>query len=87
MYKHTNQLTTGFTQKYNINKLVWYYEFDNPSEAITIEKKIKGWNRNKKIKLIKYKNPQFKDLLLNTGMLLPPSRVQHDIRSKTGQNH
>jgi predicted GIY-YIG superfamily endonuclease len=31
-------------------------------EAILVEKKIKGWVRNKKLSLIKNKNPDFKDL-------------------------
>jgi len=43
-------------------KLVWFEEFPAPKEAITIEKKIKGWVRRKKIALIKSKNPNFKDL-------------------------
>ena len=64
IYEHKNKLIKGFTNKYNIDKLVWYQEFSNPNEAIRIEKKLKGWKRNRKIDLIKSKNPEFKDLLL-----------------------
>ncbi|MDD2753675.1 MAG: GIY-YIG nuclease family protein [Candidatus Portnoybacteria bacterium] len=63
MYEHKNGLTPGFTKKYKVNKLVFYEVFNNPEDAICAEKKIKGWIRNKKIELIKIKNPEFKDLL------------------------
>jgi len=63
MYEHKEKLVKGFTQKYNINKLVYYEVFSHPEEAIGAEKKIKGWTRNKKIDLIKSINPEFRDLL------------------------
>jgi len=63
MLEHKNKLIKGFTEKYNINKLVFYQEFNNPEEAIAAEKKIKGWTRKKKIELIKSMNPGFRDLL------------------------
>ena len=62
MHEHKNKLISGFTRKYNINKLVYFQQFNNPSEAIEAEKKIKGWTRRKKIKLIKSINHEFKDL-------------------------
>lgn len=64
MYEHKNKLMKGFTEKYNVYKLVFYEEFNSPYEAIGAEKKIKGWLRKKKIDLIKNKNPEFKDLIL-----------------------
>jgi putative endonuclease len=63
IYQHKNKLTKGFTEKYNVNKLVYYELFNHPQEAIMAEKKIKGWLRKKKIDLIKKNNPEFKDLL------------------------
>lgn len=52
-----------FTSKYNINKLVYYQEFDQVMDAINAEKKIKGWTRKRKMALIKTINPAFKNLL------------------------
>ncbi|OGE64709.1 endonuclease [Candidatus Daviesbacteria bacterium RIFCSPLOWO2_02_FULL_36_7] len=52
-----------FTIKYNINKLIYYQEFQDLLSATNTEKKIKGWTRKKKIQLIKSINPEFKDLL------------------------
>lgn len=62
IYEHQHKIIRGFTSKYNINKLIYYQEFNTPNEAIVAEKKIKGWTREKKIQLIKSINPTFKDL-------------------------
>ncbi|MDD2753650.1 MAG: GIY-YIG nuclease family protein [Candidatus Portnoybacteria bacterium] len=64
MHEHKNKLVKGFTQKYNIDKLVFYEIFSNPRNAIEAEKKIKSWTRKKRIELIKTKNPGFKDLMI-----------------------
>ncbi len=64
VYEHKNKLIDGFTRKYNIGKLVYVENFTDVNEAIAVEKKIKGWLRIKKIKLIESKNPQWKDLTL-----------------------
>jgi len=52
----------NFTAKYNINKLVYFEEFNDVNCAIAREKQIKGLSREKKLNLIKEKNPEFKDL-------------------------
>lgn len=60
--QHKQKLIPGFTSKYNVTQLVYYEVFSSPREAITAEKKIKGWTRKKKIDLIRSVNPEFKDL-------------------------
>lgn len=62
IFEHKNKLTSGFTSKYNVNKLVYVEEFGNIEDAISAEKKIKGWVRTKKIELIESKNPDWDDL-------------------------
>ncbi len=62
IYQHKKKMIKGFTSRYNVNKLVFYEVFNTPEEAISAEKKIKGWLRCKKIKLINDKNPEFQDL-------------------------
>ena len=62
MYEYKNKLIKGFTSKYNIEKLIYFQEFNTAIEAITAEKKIKGWTRKKKMELIKSGNFEFKDL-------------------------
>lgn len=62
VYQHKNKLASGFTSKYNINKLVYFEVFEDINEAIKREKQIKGGSREKKLKLIQSMNPQFNDL-------------------------
>lgn len=64
IYEHkTNKIKDTFSNKYKLFKLLWFQEFNNPNDAISAEKKIKGWTRIKKIKLIKSINPEMKDLI------------------------
>jgi len=65
LYEHKNKLVKGFTYKYNLNKLVYFEEYQDINEAIKREKQIKGWIRKRKINLIKTKNLNFKDLSLS----------------------
>jgi putative endonuclease len=62
VYEHKNKLVKGFTEKYNVNNLVYYEVFDNLMDAIAREKQIKAGSREKKRQLIKSMNPGQKDL-------------------------
>ncbi|MEN6384281.1 MAG: GIY-YIG nuclease family protein [Phycisphaerales bacterium] len=61
-HQHKSHQCKGFTDKYNINRLVYVEAFSDPLSAITREKQIKKWNRGKKINLIESINPDWKDL-------------------------
>jgi|SRR3990172_3616803 len=52
----------GFSSKYNINRLVYYEEFQYIEDAIVREKQIKSWRRDKKRDLIKEVNSKWTDL-------------------------
>ena len=60
--EHKQKIVKGFTSKYNLTKLVYFEEFSDIKDAIVAEKRIKGWLRRKKIKLIESVNPRWKDL-------------------------
>ena len=62
IYEHKQKLVKGFTSKYKVNKLVYYEVFDDPYNAISREKQLKGWLRKKKIELVNSFNPTWKDL-------------------------
>jgi putative endonuclease len=62
VYEHKQRLIPGFTSRYNIDRLVWFDATHDVREAISYEKRIKGWRREKKIALIENKNPDWKDL-------------------------
>lgn len=62
IWEHKQKMIPGYTEKYNLNKLVYYQEFSDVHDAIAAEKKIKGWLRIKKDNLITSFNPEWKDL-------------------------
>lgn len=61
-WQHKQKLIKGFTEKYNLTKLVRYEVFNNPYDAISREKQLKKWSKIKKIALISKLNPNLKDL-------------------------
>ncbi len=62
IYEHKYKLFKGFTEKYNVNKLVYFEEYSEPKYAIIREKQLKGWKRAKKNLLIESVNPEWIDL-------------------------
>ena len=62
IYEHKSKLVKGFTQKYNVDRLVYYEACDNIIVAIEREKQIKAGNRQKKEDLIHKLNPHWNDL-------------------------
>ena len=64
LYEHKHKLHEGFTEKYNVNKLVYFECTTDVNAAITREKQIKKWRREKKDQLVIAVNPQWNDLSL-----------------------
>jgi putative endonuclease len=62
VYEHKNKMVAGFTQKYNVDRLVYFEVCSGIVVAIEREKQIKGWSRKKKQDLINSINPDWEDL-------------------------
>jgi putative endonuclease len=62
VFEHKSKSTPGFTERYDVAKLVYFEQFDDPENAIKREKRIKKWNRAWKIRLIEEFNPNWEDL-------------------------
>ena len=62
LYEHKKKLVSGFTKKYNINKLVYFEETSDVNAALSREKEIKKWRREKKDSLVLNVNPEWRDL-------------------------
>ena len=62
VYEHQNHLVKGFTDKYNVTKLVYFEQTENVESAILREKQIKAGSRKKKTILINSFNPNWEDL-------------------------
>jgi putative endonuclease len=67
-HEHKKKLVKGFTEKYNVDKLVYYEVFDFIELAIKREKQIKGYSREKKDMLIDNVNPE-RNELYNNGVI------------------
>ena len=62
VHQHREKLLPGFTNRYNVSKLVWYEAGYDAPGAIAREKQIKAGSRRRKIELINRLNPEWHDL-------------------------
>ena len=62
IYIHREDILSGFSSKYHTHNLVYFEQHEDPTEAITREKRIKKWRREWKIRLIEESNPGWADL-------------------------
>ncbi len=60
--QHQEGANPGFTQRYHLNRLVYFELYEKIADAIAREKQLKGWRRSRKIALIESLNPQWSDL-------------------------
>jgi putative endonuclease len=60
--EHHQELLEGFTKEYGVKRLVYFEGFGDVRDAISREKQIKGWRREKKLAMIRRMNPKFRDL-------------------------
>src|SRR5467141_2677829 len=60
--EHRLKSVKGFTKKYEVDRLVYFEQFDDAEKAIGREKQLKKWNRAWKIRLIEEVNPNWDDL-------------------------
>jgi putative endonuclease len=62
LYEHKSRMNPGFASRYRVDRLMYFEETNDPEAAITREKQIKSWRREKKIALIESQNPGWVDL-------------------------
>lgn len=60
--EHKRKVVKSFTSRYNCNKLIYFEEFEDLSEAFAREKQLKRYRRNWKENLINELNPNWDDL-------------------------
>ena len=59
--EHKERRPGSFAARYNINRLVYFEEFDDFNQAIARENEIKQMARRTKITLIESTNPDWRD--------------------------
>ena len=65
IFEHKNKLIKGFSSRYNLDRLIYFEQFQFIQEAIKREKNMKKWKRVWKINLIVKENPDWQDLSKN----------------------
>jgi len=64
IYEHKNKAVDGFSEKYNVVKLVYFEMTTDAYSAVTRERQLKNWHRGWKDNLINESNPEWNDLSL-----------------------
>jgi putative endonuclease len=62
IYEHREGLVAGFTREYGVKRLVYVETYDDISDAIVRERRMKEWRRDWKVRLIENENPFWEDL-------------------------
>lgn len=62
LHEHREGRASNFTRKYGVTRLVHFEMFEEISEAIGREKRLKNWRRAWKIHLIEQFNPDWRDV-------------------------
>jgi putative endonuclease len=62
VFEHKFHRMEGFTDKYQVEGLLYWESSDEVQKTINREKQLKGWRRSKKIALIESLNPHWLDL-------------------------
>src|SRR5436309_16053367 len=62
LWFHDKTAKRSLAKRYNIDRLVYYECFNHARDAISREKEIKGWRREKKNDLVRKLNPKWEDL-------------------------
>ena len=65
--QHKTGEVDSFTQRYKVNRLVYFETFQYVNNAIARETEIKKWRREKKVALIEPSNPTWEDLAADWG--------------------
>jgi len=62
IFEHRTHSVPGFTNTYNLTRLVFFEPHETSGRAIQREKSLKRWYRTWKIDLIQKNNPDWRDL-------------------------
>ena len=62
VYQHRERHVRGFTKRYDVMRLIYFEQYDDPENAIRREKRLKKWKRAWKVQLIEKDNPDWNDL-------------------------
>jgi putative endonuclease len=73
--QHKSGEGEGFTQKYRVNRLVYFEVFQYGNNAMARETEIKKWRREKKVAWLEVSNPTWEDLAADWGKSVVMTRA------------
>ncbi len=62
IFEHKEKKIEGFTERYRVDRLVYFEQTNDVLSALEREKQLKKWRREKKVFLIEKMNPKWEDL-------------------------
>lgn len=62
VFQHKFHHFEGFTDRYDVTRLLYWESYDEVHRALGRETQLKGWRRSKKVGLISKRNPHWLDL-------------------------
>ena len=71
--EHKTEQLGGFTKRYRVHRLVYFESYNYVQTAISREKEIKRWIRQRRVALIESTNPTWEDL---AGDWFTPERLR-----------
>jgi putative endonuclease len=74
--QHKAKRFSGFTAKYDVDRLVWFETHPSRDQAFRRERQLKGWRRIWKLQLIESRNPNWIDLFDDLDRLLMEDEVR-----------
>jgi putative endonuclease len=83
IYEHREGLVAGFTRRYGVKRLVYVENYDDISNAIVRERRMKEWQRAWKVALIEADNPDWQDIAV-TLLGFEPLDTREPRRRKPG---
>jgi len=88
--EHKAGAVESFTKRYRINRLVYFEHGSDVEGAITREKQLKGWTRQRKLALISDANPQWLDLSEEwaeqpLNLTLMDRQILHSVQNDKGE--
>jgi putative endonuclease len=78
VFEHKFHQLEGFTNRYDVERLLYWASYDDVHKAIAREKQLKGWSRVKKIALIESRNPHWLDLAKDSYPWMESSEAARD---------
>ena len=74
--QHKTKHFDGFTDRYGVDKLVWFKMHPSRDQAFLRERRIKEWRRIWKLQLIESRNPNWVDLYADLDRMIMEDEVR-----------